>query len=371
MNLTDKISLSTGLRLKEPFIYERFFPPPSKKYILIENSSRDGCKEYKSSDELSSIIFPFLSQEKIDLYQFKINKTDKSIYRAKQLNSLDLQQINNVIKFSELVITNNPYTAHIANYYGIENIFLQEYNLYPLHNPTYKNSTKTIKGGINCFPELICKKILNHFNIESILSRINPIYQGPEYENKKIECVPDFDLNSFPIAKQKITIRADLHFDEYKILNLITNNKSTLQCSKLIDLKYLNNDQIFPNLNAIHYEVTNNTSEEEIDKLADLNKEVIFYTNDKDNLNKIRLKHIDHAIKFNENNKNLDILKSLCNNEVYYKSAKVIMARGKQYSSESNWKKDIPISKNFESIHPTECFAKELEQFKLFTLDEE
>lgn len=370
MNLIDKISLSTGLRLKNPFIYERFFPPPSKEYILIENSCRNGCNEYKSSDELSSIIFPFLAQKKIDLYQFKINKTDKPIYRAKELKGLDLQQINNLIKFSGLVITNNPYSAHIANYYGVENIFLHNENLYSLHNPTYKNSTKIIKGGINCFPELICREVLNYLQIESSISKVNPIYKGPEYENKKIECIPDFDLNDFPIAKQKITIRADLHFDQHKILNLIANNKSTLQCNKLPDLKYLNNPQISPNLDAIIYEVTNNTLEEELNKLVDLNKEILFYTNDEDNLNEIRMKHIDHAIKFNNNNKNLDKLKSLCNNEVYYKSSKVIMSKGKQYSSESNWKKDLPMSQNFERIYPTECFAKEVEQFKLFTLNE-
>lgn len=371
MNLTDKISLSTGLKLKNPFVYERFFPPPSDEYILIENSNREGCTEYKSSDELCSVIFPFLAQKKIDLYQFKINKGDRPIYRAKELKGLDLQQINNVIKFSSLVITNNPYSAHIANHYGVKNIFLYKNNLYPLHKPTYQNSTKTIKDGINCFPELICKEILNHLDIKSSISRINPIYKGAEYENKKIECVPDFDLNTFPITKQRIVIRADLHYDEHKILNLIANNKSTLKCSKLPDLKYLNNPQISPNLDSIIYEVTNNTKEEELNNLIELNKEINFYTNDRDNLNEIRLKHIDYPIEFNNEKKNLDILRSLCDNEVYYKSAKVIMSKGKQYSSQSNWKNDIPIGKNFERIYATECFAKEVEQFKLFTLNEQ
>jgi len=109
---------------------------------------------------------------------------------------------------------------------------------------------------------------------------------------------------------------------------------------------------------------------EQLIELSSINKPVKLITNDTKNLKKIRLKHIDYIIEFEDRKKNLDILKSICNNEVYYKSSKVIMSKGKQYSSESNWLENIPMSKSFEKIKPTQEFANELEEFKLFKLND-
>jgi len=370
MNISEKLSLSSGLKINKPFIYERFFPPPSQKYILVENNSRPGLFEYKSFDELSAIIFPFLAKENIEIFQYKINPQDSNIFRVKQLNKIPLQQLNNLIKHSSLIITNNPYTAHISNVFNVKNIFLHKEELYPLHTPQYSNSTTTIKGGTNCFPELICKEILKTFEIDSILSKINPIYKGKKYEQKRIECVPDFDIKQNPIKDQFITIRADLHFNLQNILNLIMNNQSVLKCNQIPNLKYLTNPSISKNLKEIIYEVFDTTTEKEMSNLNDLNKPVTFFTKDEENLNKIRLKHIDYSIDFTCKNKNLDKLKSLCNNKIYYKSSKVIMSNNNQYSSETNWKKNIQISNSFEEISPSEDFAQELEEFKLFQLND-
>jgi len=370
MNILEKLSLSTGLKPEPPFVYERFFPPPAKKYILIENNIREGLKSYDSADELSAIIFPYLSQIDVELIQFKINPTDVPIFQAKQLNKIPLQQLNNLIRYSELLITNNPYACHIANQLNTKNIFLYQEDLYDLHVTKHNKTTNTINKGIYCFPELICRKIIKQFNIKSELSRIEPIRKGLNYENKRIECIPDFKLGEHPIAKQFLTIRADIHFSINNIMNLIANNSCILKCKKLPDIKYLLNPTISKNLHSIIFEVSNETSKEQLIELSSINKPVKLITNDTKNLKKIRLKHIDYIIEFEDRKKNLDILKSICNNEVYYKSSKVIMSKGKQYSSESNWLENIPMSKSFEKIKPTQEFANELEEFKLFKLND-
>jgi hypothetical protein len=370
MNLLEKLSLSTGLKIESPFVYERFFPPPSKKYILIENNRREGLKPYASADELSAIIFPYLSQVDVEVIQFKINPTDIPIFRAKQLSKTPLQQLNNLIRYSELVITNNPYTCHVANQLSAKNIFLYQEDLYNLHIPKYNKTTNIISKGIDCFPELICREIIKHFNIQSELLRIEPIRKGLNYEDKRIECIPDFTLGEHPIAKQFLTIRADIHFSINNIMNLIANNSCILKCKRLPDIKYLLNPKISKNLHSIIFEVSSETTEEQLTELFSINKPVKLITNDAKNLKKIRLKHADYIIEFEDRKKNLDILKSICNNEVYYKSSKVIMSKGKQYSSESNWLENIPMSKSFEKIKPTQEFANELEEFKLFKLND-
>lgn len=371
MKLAEKISTSYGLKESDPFIYRSYFPTPKEDYILYENNCSDYNKSYVDFDELAAISFGFLAQNKISTMQLKINPKDASIFRCKQHPPLTFSQVNHLIEFSRLVITNNPYTADVANYLNVPNVLLCREGLENLNKPKYTNTTKTIQLIDNLFPEVICNEVLRRLDIESIISKINPIRCGKDYREKSIICIPDFDVESGGVLKQDIVIRADLHFDEKNIFNLVANNKSIIVTNRELNPKGLCHPDIIKNLKCIHLQINHQTPSSLIKTFQDSNVNIKLFTKDADHLNEIRLKYIDYEIDFNDANKNLDILKDICNNKVYYKSSKVIVSDKKQYSSIANWKSNKSMnSSEFEEIFEPSLFAEELEDFKLFTLND-
>jgi len=369
MQLAKKLSISYGLKESDPFIYRSYCPTPSEDYILYENNSSDYNKSYLDFDELAAISFGFLAQNKISTMQLKLNPKDASIFRCIQHHPLSFPQANHLIEFSKLVITNNPYTAYVANYLNTPNILLCREGLENLNKPNYTNTTKTIQLVDNLFPEVICNKILGQLDIESIISKIKPIRCGKDYREKSIVCIPDFDVEHGGVLKQDIIIRADLYFDEKNIFNLVANNKAIIVTDRELNPKGLCHPDIIKNLKCIHLEINQQTPSDLIKKFQDSNVNIKLFTKDSENLDEIRLKYIDYEVDFKNTNKNLDILKDICNNKVYYKSSKVIISNKKQYSSIANWKSKKPMnSSKFEEIFDPSLFAEELEDLKLFTL---
>ena len=371
MKLIDKISLSYGLKPKSPFIYKSYINTPQQDYIIIENNSSPFNEKYIDFDEVSAITFSYLSKQNIIPLQLKINPKDNPIFRCHQHQGISFSQANHLIEFSKLVITNNPYTAHVANALEIPNIFLCKSGLKELNCPDHTNSTTTLELNDSCSPELISSKIFKILNIDSIINKINVLRCGKNYRNKSIICVPDFEVERSGVLNQNIIIRADLHFNETNIFNLIANNKSIIITDRVLNKKGLSHPDIIKNILEMRVEINKDTPSELVKELQDLNIIIKLFTKDKNHLNNIRLKYIDYEVEFEDTEKNLDILNEICNNTVYYKSSKVIVSNNKQYSSVSNWKAGKEINpSSFEEITKEIGFAEELEDLKLFKLND-
>mgnify|MGYP001180296478 CR=1 FL=1 len=373
MKTIDSLSLNVGVEASRPFISAMFFPPPSEKYIILENSSQEGYKEYEYIDEVAAILSPFLTREKVRIIQIKLNRNDSNIFKCRSYEALSYPQINFLIKNSQAVVTNNFYTSHVADAEGVNCICLHPTEHISINAPDINNNNNlNLLSSKKTFPELICSEILDHLNIDSLISKIKPIFCGEKYNEKTIEIIPDFDVENTNIRDQNINIRADYHFDEKNIAKFIATNKSNLVTDRLISYDYLNNPYISKNLLEINYEVKLNTSPEEIYNLHKVGCNInLFCRNDKE-ISQIRMNHLDYEISLEKkfNKKDVDIGQNICDN-VFYKSSKVIISKNNQFSSKAKWLSNKPIDNSkFEKIEDTDEFWNEVENFKLFSINE-
>lgn len=373
MKAIDDIALRCGIKYSEPHVNIAFFPPPCEKYIIIENSSNEKYREYEFIDEISAILFPFLTKNNIRLIQIKFNRNDLDIFKCKKYESLSHPQFNFLIQNSLGVITNNFYTHYIAAASNVNSICLHPNSFTSVNSPEInKDKCLDLISSPQTFPEKICARVLENLKIESLISKINPIYCGKDYHTKKIEVIPDFNVEQSNIREQRINIRADYYFDEKNIAKLLATNKCNLITDKLISLDYLKNPIIHKNILEINYEVSQNTTEEDINTLQMSGCKFNLFCKDQNNINEIRLKHLDYEISIEETKtkKDLDIKNNICHN-CFYKSSKVLLSKGKQYSSKSKWLLNKEINKSqFELIEDDKNFWQEIDNFKIFSINE-
>ena len=362
-----------GVSATKPFINTMFFPPPSEKYIILENSSQECYKEYEYIDEVAAILSPFLTKEKVRIIQLKLNRNDKTIFKCRTYESLSYPQVNFLIKNSQAVITNNFYTSHVADAEGINCICLHPTEHISINSPDINsNNNLNLLSSKKTFPELICSRVLDQLKVDSLISKIKPIFCGEEYNKKTIEIIPDFDVENTNIRDQYINIRADYHFNEKNIAKFMATNKTNLVTDKLISYEYINNPYISKNLLEINYEVKLTTSPEEIYNLHKVGCNINLYCRDVENISEIRMKHLDYQISLEKeiNKKDVDIDQNICDN-VFYKSSKVIISKNNQFSSKAKWLKNKPIDNSrFEEIEDTPEFWNEIQNFKLFSINE-
>jgi hypothetical protein len=62
MHLVETYSLSTGSKIKKPFIHKKFFPLPFEKYITIQNSSGMQGKCYDYFQEVVNFVYEDLEK---------------------------------------------------------------------------------------------------------------------------------------------------------------------------------------------------------------------------------------------------------------------------------------------------------------------
>jgi hypothetical protein len=371
MHILEKLSLDCGLRSEEPSIPLSYFPITGDKIIILENSLNNG--DYPHFDEVAAYLSSLVAKIGYKIIQLKINPLDKNINKSRPYTNLTAPQFNWLIKNAELIVSNNPYSCATASALNI--------NAIQIHKDFPVNSLKSIwgkarkinlKNNSKLYAEKIVKKALNLLGIENkALNSINPIFCGNNFQIKCLEVVPDFSAGELAIKNERINIRADYFYNQENILQLIHLNESNLITKKNVNTKLLNNPIAKRNLKSINFEVTTETQESEIEDLFNSNIDINLFCRDSENISDIRLNLIDYQINLEENiqKKELDIDGDICDNTCY-KSSKILISKGKHYSSKAKWKKQQPLQKNsFETIIDSADFWQESEHFKLFNIN--
>jgi len=370
MHVSQKISLDCGVQSIEPEIPLGFFPLKKGGFIILENS-KSSC-EYLHFEEVASYLSSFSQKNNRELIQIKINQQDATIGKCKPYSNLSLPQFNWIIKNSDILISNNPYSCAIASALNIPTI--QIHKTFPEKSFKAIWGTEKKENFINnkkLFAETIVKKALKILKEDTgRLKQIKPVFCGDNFHIKCIEVVPDFEKGKPPIQNENINIRADYFYNQENISQLIHLNKCNLVTKKPINPQLINNKIARNNLLSINFEVTKETTEKDLESLFSLNVDTNLFCKDADNISSIRLNLIDYKINLEETilKKDLDTTGNICDNTLY-KSSKILISKGKHYSSKAKWKKQQPLQKNFfETIVNEPDFWQESEHFKLFNI---
>ena len=117
MHILDCYSLNCGLKIREPFIYERFFPLNVDKYITLDTSSTFPSRQYDYWSEVLNILIPILESENIKVLHISGNgESYDKVYNLCGQSSFS--QMAYIIKGGLLHLGIDGFPNHLASHFN-------------------------------------------------------------------------------------------------------------------------------------------------------------------------------------------------------------------------------------------------------------
>ena len=327
---------------------ENFYPVPSD-YIVYQTGSEKKSQIYDYSSEVIPMIHNFLQVTGIQVIQVG-DKDDPSVLSSLDLRgALTVRQLAYVIKNSKLCITSNQFTSKLCRVYNKSLILLgsnypskqviPSFNKVVYIEPELKTERWNYKKDewpktINSIkPEVIANAILDKIGIEDSVN-YKTLYIGEKFGPRFLNFIPE---GIFPkeLINTPFNIRLDI-FDNQEYLSPILNmTQADITTKTPLDLNSLN----IKNIKSIVYfcdkDFDVNFIKGCISKLINL---IVICCND-DLLNELRLETLGICTVYKKpKEKPLDILEK---HDMFFKSNRVYIARGKTYASIYHYKNDL------------------------------
>jgi hypothetical protein len=367
MHLLESYALNCGLKINQPFIYEKIVPLPFNDYIVLNSGGSSDPKNYTYWQEVILLIKPYLDNKNIKIIQL-LEKNEAQSLDTHGLNDLSFNQKAFVIKNSLLYAGNESMSMHLASHYDKDIVVLYSntnpkntgpfFNIKnspeiiesPKNKPSYSNVEipKTIN---RIKPEDIAKAILKKLNIKNNIN-INTLYIGEAFQTSILEMVPDtlIDLKAF--NTQFINVRMDYLFNEQILMNQLQLCKCAILTDKPINLAIYKNFK--QNIVQTYFILSKDT---DFDYLKELNKLNVNFNMisflDKEETNKLKINTLEYGIISEVPLKSkIDIynkFKDLPNLKI--RSNKLLLSNNKVYPTFCHYKNNMSyISSNLESM---------------------
>lgn len=371
MHLLEKYALSTGSKIKKPFILKKYFPIPFEKYITIQNSSGMPGKCYDYFQEVVDFIKPILDQNNYHIVQIG-SKNDIPLKGVANLQGqTDIHQTAYILNNSKLHLGNDSFAIHMASAFDIPLIGLYSVSSPEIAGPFWKNGNQICLTPQNWRPSFNpneSPKRINEITIENIISNIEnllfnkvttkleTLHIGERYLQTIVESTPNQFIPKESFDNGFLNIRFDYKEDDlsHEDYNATLANISIRKCSIITDKAFDLNPffNLKSNIEGIFYDITNNINNEFINflNMGGFKYFLIFNKTDSNEeiLNERKFETIDciQPVQVFEDLKvNIQITE-----KTFYKSKKIIIANNKQYISKTAYLEDKPIDQGKPSI---------------------
>lgn len=351
MHLLTKYSLESGQKIGKIHVYEKYYPLPINKYIIIQPWSKPS-KNYSYWDEILSILYPILNKNNIYIVQVGGEKEEPLKFCINTQGTTSFGQLEYLISKSMLVLSTDSISAHLAGHYNKHLVtlisnnyssavkpFFGEQNKQIILEPLVRNELKPLftdnengKKQIDTIPpELIINSVLKLLNLGENFN-YKSISIGSNYNNKGVESLCDDVIDVNKIGCALIGMRMDYNYN----LNVLTKQLSFSKChiitKKEIPIDILNNFK--NNITGVVYEITENHNPNFIKNLIDLKIPYQLVSNlTEEKIDLIKLDYMDYGIIYQINNSKIkDKIKNQ-KEKVFYKSSKLLISKGKFYQT--------------------------------------
>ncbi len=373
MHLLHAQSTQVAQSIDKIDIYPKYFPLPFDKYIVIQPFSKDS-KNYDLWNDILNIVLPILEKNNIKVVQIGAanERPLKGVYYIAGQTSVN--QCAYLIKNSLLFFGADSFGQHLAGNYNVPLVDLVSNNYSNVVKPYFGDKNRQIilepprekdekpsfslqefpKSINKIKPEEIAKSICTLLNLEYNYF-YEQIYLGEIYVNTMIESACDAIVNPQQIGVDSLIIRMDYNFDEQILIqqlqicpcSIVTNKpinenifKTFKGSGRIKELVYLIEEDNSPEFaktvirNGIPFKMISTLPQEKIDSLK---------------LNYFEIGVIFKKIEFDP--EKIDSIKSEDRKNLYYKSGRFILSKGKVYSSRAALLEDKSVS-SFDDILP-------------------
>lgn len=369
MNKLEKYCLHSALQTSSSLeIQDAFYPIGSSRYISF-NTNKSSGYQYPHWNELVKLLKPHLDKENISIYRIG-DCSGFTIDSVKNFSGCTFNQNAFIIKNSLLHFNildefslasyqfDTPCISFSPNFDESFFPFQSKKSfsiLTPQHKkfPTLVNDYQGLVALLN--PESFAEHILTKLNISHSLNDFSMVYSGSMAHIPTVEVVPDFIPNQDFLAGSTVNIRNDLHHDESNLIAWAKGRKLGIVTSEPISTNCLYH--LRPNLVKLSVNADSGIDENFLNSIKALNIKYDIYCTNSDKLTSLRLNFIDEVIEHFPltEKKDLDLPSDICDNGII-RSSKVLLSKGKKFSSKAHWIVGSEQTENFSTIIDTKDF---------------
>jgi hypothetical protein len=367
MHLVETYSLSTGSKIKKPFIHKKFFPLPFEKYITIQNSSGMQGKCYDYFQEVINFVHEDLEKAGYKIIQIG-TKEDRALNNVVNLQGqTNINQTAFILENSKLHIGNDSFAIHMCSAFDVPLIGLYSVSSPEIAGPFWKNKNQiclTPKNWKPSFNPNESPKKINEIKIESIIEsiklllninfsqNIETLFIGQRYDQILLESIPSIILQNNIFPEVPLNIRFDYieqiqENDYICTLNNLNIRKCAIITDKALEIEKL--AQLKDKIINLFYDITfNNIDFDFINKVKLLGIKIDFIFNKSKNkdesiLNNKKLELVEHQEIIHiveDTQKPTEKIKE----SAFYKSKKIIFGNNSAYLSKAAYLENKPIN---------------------------
>jgi hypothetical protein len=377
MHFLETYALNCGLKIDSPYIFQKYYPLPCESYITFSYSN------YEYYQDVIDIIFPKLKERNIEIVYIK-NKNDEIFDLCHEIQEIDYSESAFLISKSLLHFGEPTFFSDLASHYDLKTVTIYS-NAYPQNICPYWNQEKDLRvqaSGTPAFdprenhavvnsikPEDIAKQILTALDIEYDYE-YKTVHIGQFYYRNDIamEIVPD---KNPPILmeNENRSIRMDLNFDEEYLYNILKIQPHQIWTDKAINKDILR--ALAKQIQQIFYIIPKDDDPSFVKTLNELSihHKLVSFLEEKE----LSLKKLDYTdsmpiidLKSNRS-KQIEDLKELGINSLFYSSCKIIYDGGLYYPSEHARQNMMAIDEPFKvcKFEESDTLFKDLPFFKV------
>ena len=390
MHVLESYALNSSSKISKPFVYERYFPLATPKYITIDTDSRTQSKAYNYWQEVVDIIHPALERQGIDIVQIG-TKEDRYIENCyNTAGQASFNQTAYIIKRSSLHIGIDNFASDLASHYDKKIVCLFS-NTFSKNSKPYWSKQGDVaeiepdrKGRKPSFmsfaPKPEINSIMPHEIVEKVLKALKiknefPYkysYIGSFYTGGHLGLIPDCLISSYPLTQKQIAIRMDLHFDEKYLVENLKIIDGVIITNKPINPQIIS--AFKPKIKELVYilEKENDPAFVKFLKNSGIKYTLVSYLEEKD-IDPLKIDYMDHGIILPQKHpteKSVRKEHKFPKENLFYKSNKFLLSKGKVYPGDHAWKKDLPMKSLSKEILPIEDhpdFWKDSDNFCILT----
>jgi len=376
MNLLELYSLATGLKIKDQFLLEQFYPLPFSKYITVHASSGMAGKNYNHYSEVLNLLKPHLDAQGISIVQIG-GKDDIELTHAFQTKGkTSIAQGNYILSRALLHLGNDSCWCHRAGHVKVPLVALFG-PTHPLnHGPLNPDRSKTTlieshrwnrkptfaaqeqQSTISVIPpEQVANAVLNLLGIPHQYT-YQTLAIGPMYYSSMLELIPNCPIDAQFNPSVPLTVRMDLEFNEQILYQIFqSGRKIHVFTAQPINPQLLAafKDSIL----SYTHELFETCPASYIKQIKAIFPGAVFFSREthEDALSRLRFKFFDtcviqqateitktHFLNMlaEYTNKPVDSLPQI--DKMEFKTNKFVLSKGKIYLSHAHANADIPIS---------------------------